>query len=311
MTAGREIVSVAIYPSIGVARVGNSPGEFFYGPEVPGAEPIDADRFRDRQGRIKRQAARFRLYGLDASGEVVREITAEDAAITWSVHVANTKAAWFQFDLAMDIPAAMGEGGAKATVSVLRNPQVNLGDRKKLVIDPGPRTISGAGTNEHGRDREYAFDTGEFAGKPVYLGELRTDEDGRLIFLGGRGLSGSMDNIPVQPGQFANTPGWHDDIADGPVDAVVKIGGRTLHAVGAWVLSAPPDYAPGIPAFVTGYDLIHEVATKLDPALAPARPKFSARSTRCWSGSRGRNGSTPASSGSSAGAPPWISPGPS
>ena len=277
MTAGREIVSVAIYPSIGVARVGNSPGEFFYGPEVPGAEPIDADRFRDRQGRIKRQAARFRLYGLDASGEVVREITAEDAEITWSVHVANTKAAWFQFDLAMDIPAARGEGGAKATVSVLRNPQVNLGDREQLVIDPGPRTISGAGTNEHGRDREYAFDTGEFAGKPVYLGELRTDEDGRLIFLGGRGLSGSIDDIPVQPGQFANTPGWHDDIADGPVDAVVKIGGRTLHAVGAWVLSAPPDYAPGIPAFVTGYDLIYEVATKLDPSLAPARPKFSAQ----------------------------------
>ena len=277
MTAGREIVSVAIYPSIGVARVGNSPGEFFYGPEVPGAEPIDADRFRDRQGRIKRQAARFRLYGLDASGEVVREITAKDAEITWSVHVANTKAAWFQFDLAMDIPAAMGGGGAKATVSVLRNPQVNLGDREKLVIDPGPRTISGAGTNEHGRDREYAFDTGKFAGKPVYLGELRTDEGGRLIFLGGRGLSGSIDNIPVQPGQFANTPGWHDDIADGPVDAVVKIGGRTLHAVGAWVLSAPPDYAPGIPAFVTGYDLIHEVATKLDPSLAPARPRFSAQ----------------------------------
>ena len=179
----------------------------------------------------------------------------------------------------MDIPAARGGGGAKATASVLRNPQVNLGDRKKLVIDPGPRTISGAGTNEHGRDREYAFDTGEFAGKPVYLGELRTDEDGRLIFLGGRGLSGSIDDIPVQPGQFANTPGWHDDIADGPVDAVVTIGGRTLHAVGDWVLSAPPDYAPGIPAFVTGYDLIHEVATRLDPALPPARPKFSARFT--------------------------------
>ena len=46
----------------------------------------------------------------------------------------------------------------------LRNRAVTGADRKKLVIDPGPRTISGAGTNEHGRDREYAFDTGEFAG---------------------------------------------------------------------------------------------------------------------------------------------------
>ena len=60
MSIGDEIESVAIYPSIGVARVGNSPDEFFFGPEVPGAEPIDPERFRDRKGRIKRQAARFR-----------------------------------------------------------------------------------------------------------------------------------------------------------------------------------------------------------------------------------------------------------
>src|SRR3954452_12294479 len=158
MSAGRKIVSVVIYPSIGVARVGNSPDEFFYSPEVPGAEPIDADRFRDRKGRIKRQAARFRLYGLDADGEVVREITAKDAEITWTVHVANTKAAWFQFDQAMDIPASEGKVvGVPATISALRNPQVNLGDRGELVIDPGPRTIAGAKTNAQGRDKVYAF----------------------------------------------------------------------------------------------------------------------------------------------------------
>ncbi len=311
MPAERKIVSVAIYPSIGVARVGNSPGEFFYSPEVPGAEPIDADRFRDGKGRIKRQAARFRLYGLDADGEVVREITAKDAEITWTVHVANTKAAWFQFDQAMDIPASEGKVvGVPPTISALRNPQVNLGDRGKLVIDPGLRTIAGVKTNAQGRDKAFAFDTGEFSGKPVYLGELRTDEDGRLIFLGGRGLAGSIDDVPVQPGQFANTPGWHDDIADGPVDAVIKIGGRKFHAVGAWVLSAPPDYAPGIPAFITGYDLIFEVATKLSPGLAPVRRNSRSISILSCRGSRGHSGSTPASSGSSAGARRWISPGP-
>jgi hypothetical protein len=276
MSANDKIESVAIYPSIGVARVGNSPDDFFFGPEVPGAEPIDPDRFRDRKGRIKRQAARFRLYGLDARGKVVREITSDEAEITWTVHVANTKAAWFQFDQAMDVPASEGKvSGATATVSLLRNPQINLGERDQLVIDPGPRTITGAGTNPTGDDATYAFDTGKFAGKSVYLGELRTDQAGRLVFLGGRGLSGSIDDIPVQPNQFANTPGWHDDIADGPVDAVLKIDGREFHALGAWVLSAPPDYAPGIPALITGYDLIFEVATKLDPKQAPVRPKFS------------------------------------
>jgi hypothetical protein len=43
-----------------------------------------------------------------------------------------------------------------------------------------------------GRDKEgaeYYFDTGMFFDTPVYLGELRTDKDGRLIFLGGRGVS--------------------------------------------------------------------------------------------------------------------------
>jgi L-Lysine epsilon oxidase N-terminal/L-lysine epsilon oxidase C-terminal domain len=276
MSIGDEIESVAIYPSIGVARVGNSPDEFFFGPEVPGAEPIDPDHFRDRKGRIKRQAARFRLYGLDADGRVVREITTQDAEISWTVHIANTKAAWFQFDQAMDVPASKGKvAGVNPTVSLLRNPQVKLRERDRLVIDPGPRTIAGASTNAGGGDTEYAFDTGMFSGKLVYLGELRTDEAGRLVFLGGRGLSGSIDDVPVQPDQFANTPGWHDDIADGPVDAVVKLDGREFRAVGAWVLSAPPDYAPGVPALITGYDLIFEVATKLDPGIAPARPKFS------------------------------------
>ncbi len=271
MLAEDKIESVAIYPSIGVARVGNSPDEFFFGPEIPGALPSDADHFRDPKGRIKRQAARFRVYGLNAAGKVVREITAHDAEITWTVHVANTKAAWFQFDQAMDVPASEGKiVGAKATVSLLRNPQVNLGERDELVIDPGPRTIAGAGTNAAGDETEYAFDTGKFAGKPVYLGELRTDEAARLIFLGGRGLSGSIDDIPVQTGQFANTPGWHDDIADGPVDAIVKIDGARVPGRGGGCSRAPPDYAPGIIALITGYDLIFEVATRLDPSRRPS-----------------------------------------
>ena len=35
--------------------------------------------FKDEVGRIKRQAARFRLYGLDADSNVVREVTVADA----------------------------------------------------------------------------------------------------------------------------------------------------------------------------------------------------------------------------------------
>jgi hypothetical protein len=55
--------------------VGNSPHEYFYGPEVtePPAEPPGF--YRDAKGRLKRQAARFRIYGVDAQGRIVRELT--------------------------------------------------------------------------------------------------------------------------------------------------------------------------------------------------------------------------------------------
>jgi hypothetical protein len=71
-----QIVSVAIYPGIGVARLGDSPEGWFMGPEAPGEVPGGEPgfRFKDDEGRIKRQAARFRIYGLDAEGRAVREI---------------------------------------------------------------------------------------------------------------------------------------------------------------------------------------------------------------------------------------------
>ena len=46
--------------------------------------------------------------------------------------------------------------------------------------------------------------------------------------------------------------------------------GRTLRAHGAWVVVAPPNYAPGIAGSVTMYDVIHEVAAGFDPTLRPS-----------------------------------------
>ena len=51
-----------IYPSIGIARVGNSKDGFFIGPEAPGIAPEGP--FRSADG-IKPQGARFRIYRLD------------------------------------------------------------------------------------------------------------------------------------------------------------------------------------------------------------------------------------------------------
>jgi L-Lysine epsilon oxidase N-terminal/L-lysine epsilon oxidase C-terminal domain len=271
------IQTIAIHPAIGIARVGNSPDKYFIGAEIPGSPPIDDSEFRDAAQKIKRQVARFRLFGLDAKGKVVGEITAADAdAITWSVHIANTKAEWFRFDEALDIPATKGTApGATALASNRRNASITGNDRARLRIDPGARTISGRNTNADGSDPRYAFDTGRIFDTQVYLGELRTDDAGRLLCFGGRGHSGSWDKRPLTPGEFANNDGWYDDVADGTVDAEVRIGGRSIEVTGAWVVVAPPDYAPGIQAAVTGYDLLLQAAIDKWPKCAPKRPVFS------------------------------------
>lgn len=246
MATGEEIVRVAIHPGIGVARVGNS-DEFFIGPEVVSPPSAPAGFYKDDAGALKRQAARFRVYAYNAAGEVVRELTAEDAEITWTVHVANKKAAWYNFEIAMDIPEAIPVG---------RRNRAFTGDRRgELVIDPGPRSIKGA--SESGQ--QYYFDTGKFVGKPVYLGELRTDERGNLVFLGGRGVSDT-----AFPGNtvytFANNDGWHDDISDGPVRAEVRLrdGGRVMQAEPAWVVVGPPNYAPDVISVQTMYDVMYD-----------------------------------------------------
>lgn len=124
------------------------------------------------------------MYGYNAAGEAVAELTADNADLRWTVEVANKKAAWYQFQLALDIPEA-----AQAPATTLRNlTTVPAGERDRLAIRPGPRSIRG---RERAGKPEYAFDTGTFLGHPVYLGELRTDEAGRLLFLGGRGVSAS------------------------------------------------------------------------------------------------------------------------
>ena len=144
------IVKAAIYPGIGVARLGNSDNDFFIGPEVPDPAPEEPGFYRDATGALKRQAARFRIYGLNAEGTAVRELTAAEAKIEWTVHLANKKSAWYQFQLALDIPEAPA-----APPSLLRNAAVP--DRSQLVIDPGRRTIEGR--NQSG-GKKHTFDTG-------------------------------------------------------------------------------------------------------------------------------------------------------
>ena len=256
-----KIVSAKIHPGIGVARLGNSVNEFIIGPEVPFPRYLAAGSYKDSTGAIKRQAARFRVYGYNAAGEVVRELTAADAEIRWNVHVANQKAAWYEFYGAMDIPTAHP--------TPQRNANIVGKERQKLTIDPGAMGIQGV--SEDGPQYELH---GKFLDVDVYLGELQTDEAGRLLFLGGRGVSDTP--YPHNPlPTYADNPGWYDDISDGPVSASVKLKGAPagIPVDPAWVVTAPPNFAPDIISLQTMYDVMFDTWVNNYVEL-PAKPSF-------------------------------------
>lgn len=263
-----------IYPGIGISRLGNSPESFFLSPEIPGLGPLEltADdaptpvgKYKDATGFVRRQAARFRIFEFDtdSSGKTTfREITAANGTqIEWRVELANEKSAAGKF---------VDENTPEDTAN-LRNPNV---PQAELIIKPVFAPISGASQTVT------ALPDGKFQGQPVYLGELRTDAKGRLMVLGGRGISGPSglpigdgSGIPGRPpNTFANNEGWHDDVADGPVSATIRIPGQPDQVLtnAAWVIVAPPDFAPYTDGITTLYD-IASLAAGFKP---PATPSF-------------------------------------
>lgn len=249
--AMRRVTRVAIHPAIGLARVGNSPDAFFFAPEVPGASPRGP--FKDANGAVAKQAARFRLYGYDQQGRVVGELTADLAEIRWEVLVANCKAAWYGVDTAFDVPGAPSVPRRNATVA----------DRASLVVQATPRTLQGPA------DGPAALDGGEFQGVPISLGEVMTDAAGRLIVLPASGAAHPGPNAPPLNG-FADNDGWTDDTCDGPVNAVVRIGDKTFVAEPAWVICGSPNYAPGIGVgLVTLYDAVQSALVEAGSITPP------------------------------------------
>ena len=143
-----------IHPAIGVARVGNAPeSEFFLGPERPN-EPstgsVDAGTvvppFK-AGGQIKRQAARFRVWEyLDNDGVWTpsREVTGLDddvVDLTWVVHLANRKAAFFKLmgeDVDDDDADAAAPAAADAASATDAPAAVKKKKHKKAASDDAP-----------------------------------------------------------------------------------------------------------------------------------------------------------------------------
>jgi hypothetical protein len=174
--------------------------------------------------------------------------------VTWSVHLANRKAF----------------GRVITGLSANRNPLIAAPAerRQRLIIDAGRQSISSANRGP------VALDKGMFQGREttsvsVPLGELRTDQQGRLIVLGGKGSAASPRNRTLQ-GAF-NNDDWFDDVSDGPVTARIRLQGSTEDVVirePAWALVAPPDYAPSIDGVISLWDVVYDVSTQIDKSLA-------------------------------------------
>lgn len=237
-----------IFPPIGVARLGNDHASFYIGPERPGDAGVEMDAmgnespvasYKSSATKIKRQAARFRIFEETSPGVFSPASLPAGAAIEWTVELANKK-------------GAVTRNGSPPSSPV--RPVVPAGSASK-VIKPGPRTISGA--NQSGE----FFDSGTFLGLPVPLGELRTDKKQNLLVLGGFGFTSSPTGTPLT-GSFYKNPNWHDDVADGPVSAKIHLSNGTVitNIAPAWAVVGTPDYAPLIDGVVTLYDVMRQVA---------------------------------------------------
>ncbi len=264
-----------IHPAIGIARVGNADrNTFFVGPEFPGLGPTGDAKVGTKVpdfksgGLIKPQAARFRIweYVDDGKGTMVpsREVNLDEkdcVGIVWTVHLANRKGSFFKFSYL---------AGLERPAAPRRNDTEN--DRRKLEIDPLERHIAGRNakpvTFSKGNSSNPAKELWPIpAPSPTldYLGELRTDDAGRLLVIGGKGLGYNQGGTALGSDPFNNDK-WFDDVSDGPVSATLalKRGGKNkvVTVEPAWVLCGPPDFAPTLTNQVTLYDVLYDMAAR-------------------------------------------------
>ncbi len=257
--------SYRIFPGVGIARIGNS-SKYFIGPESP---YVSSDGPFKERGRIKKQAARFRVYEfeIDESGRetlVGEVLDSQDTSIEWHVHLANKKAA------SRTVPNVELDVNGNER---LRNPGY---DQSKLTIEahdaikgPSVQNAMMAGEIIFLNTRRNVVEGRD----TVKLGHLETDSQGRLLVIGGDGVSKSP--ISRRMNDFANNPGWYDDCCDGPVNATLTINGQSVEVEGAWVVVCSPAYAPDIMNVVTWYDQARSVdASSRNPMAFIEAPSF-------------------------------------
>ena len=154
-----------IYPSIGIARLGNGPADkdsVVFSPEVPWANLYETENnYVLPDGAIKKQAQRFYIYECDDKGHPVGKIDPAKYEITWTAEVANKKPFWYDFNNSLDLsvktdnlnlsPNFYNDKIAPGIDATYRNPNVlhqglrekdGPNYRKELVNSPAAVTVS-------------------------------------------------------------------------------------------------------------------------------------------------------------------------
>lgn len=275
-------------------------------------ETVTSNDLRDEDGFLKKQAARFRIYayndnqdqypsgeGLEVTIGTVLQDGRKVTNMLWSSHLANKKSAAYN---------VVNDKGIKAyadgEVPQRRNPEVhgdidNESRLNQLMIDPGPRVVFGkrcgpvkfdartvaAWVDNDGKIMElprypirFPQDTNDKLFEPSgplnTLGEMRTDEKGRLLLLASPGNAvGQYDEYDqvIQMNGDLNNAGWFDSAADGPVNVTLLFDdGTSEKAHGAWVVCCDPAYAPQIRNVVSVWDNVYDMFVrelKLQPTL--------------------------------------------
>ena len=255
-----------IYPSIGIARLGNGPAEkdqVIFSPEIPWANLFEiGNNYLTDKGEIKKQAQRFYIYSCDDSGNPVDEIDPADYDIEWTVEVANKKPFWYDFNNSLDLsiqlenhqnlsPKFFEDRIAPAISASYRNPNVlNEGLRRaggrnfrqELVNSPPAVSVDASKTRKRifgmfpypqavndGRQRVSKIaEKLRTSAVEVSLGTIEYDA-GNLIFYAADGASGSLNPSDLNT-DFADNSNWYDDICDGRVTARIthKASGETF-----------------------------------------------------------------------------------
>ena len=286
-------LSYAIHPAIGVARMGNAPldlndeSTFYIGPEAPyqvanagnGKNPTHDPTYK-KDGKIKKQAQRFRIYEYE-NGSARREVTLDEsdvAEIRWTVHLANRKAALDTAEAAQGTIASPTYWPNDFTPAITRNAWVPLTKRGDLSIDASVSDVPADGSLKSlaGKITLHPQD-GVPISDDIPLGSVAIESgSGRLLVFAAEGLSQGVkdgafsQNAPIgndaHIDPWANSDNWYDQSSDGRVMAEITfVSGEKISLSGpeqsAWVICSVPRYVPGLNYFTNLHDVALNAAS--------------------------------------------------